>query len=158
MHERQLMYLHASQPWSCRDAHIKVRERFQCRKFSVCVSLWQAETLKPAQASRLGTDINLTLAMFHLALTTCDTQGVALKRNTNHFPISSVTLSNLGLGYRFLGFDNFLGKKWLKLKEKFWKKLGLLSLSYWAFWTNRWMDMKWKKEWSKKKKMFQEPF
>lgn len=85
----------------------------------MCVSLWQAETSKPAQASRLGTDINLTLAMFHLALTTCDTQGVALKRNTNHFPISSVTLSNLGLGYRFLGFDNFLGKKWLKLKEKF---------------------------------------
>lgn len=157
MHKRQLMYLHASQPWSCRDVHIKVRERFQCRKFSVCVSLWQAETLKPAQASRLGADIKLTLAMFHLALTTYDTQEVALKRNTNHFPISSVTLSN-GLGIQISWVWYFPGKKWLKLKERFWKKLGLLSLSYWAFWTNRWMDMEWKKEWSKKKKMFQEPF
>lgn len=41
MHERQLMYLHKSRPWSRRDARIKVRERFQCRKFKcVCVSVF----------------------------------------------------------------------------------------------------------------------
>lgn len=77
----------------------------------VCVSLWQAETLKPAQASRQGTDINLTLAMFHLALTTCDTRGVVLKINTNRFPISSVTLSKWAWNIDFLGLILFIGKK-----------------------------------------------
>lgn len=135
MHKRQLMYLHKYRPWSCEDACIKVNERFECIKLSVCVSLWQTETLKPAQTSWLGTDINLTLAMFHLALTKCDIHGVALKISTNNFPISFMTLSNeLGIQLSCLWY---FPRKKKGLKDKFLKKLCPLLLSYWAFWTNR---------------------
>lgn len=111
MHERQLMYLHKYRPWSDRDVCIKVNERFECIKLSVCVSLWQTETLKPAQTSWRGTDINLTLAMFHLALTKCDIQAVALKINTNS--LSVLLPFQMSLEYSFLVCDAFLGKNGL---------------------------------------------
>lgn len=60
----------------------------------VCQSLagWDPETC--SGITGLGTDTNLTFAMFHSALAASDTQGVVLKGNTKHFPISSITLSD----------------------------------------------------------------